>query len=187
MKKVMWRSPWAFDRNLVILCPIGKGEDPSEVDLNLCDFHVRVSALPAMSQLQGIARIVGDALGRFVKLVEDEIKGCITTKMRIRVTIDITKPLLRCMNIAGPRKQLVQIRFAYERLPNFCYFYGVLGHLVKDCHACLDLLRDTDKIDESKLEYGEWLRVPARDTSFQIIGGVAQRNARFGGYLGLRS
>lgn len=55
------------------------------------------------------------------------------------LSIDITKPLLQFMFIEGPNSQKIQVVIGYERLPNFCYFCGLLGHLLKDCHDCLDI------------------------------------------------
>lgn len=88
----------------------------------------------------------------------NSIKGFLTAALRIRVQIDIAKPLLRCVTIEGPRKQSLKLRLTYEKLPNCCYFCGTLGHLVKDCSRCLHLVDHMGSIDESKLEYGDWLR-----------------------------
>ncbi|XP_041003994.1 uncharacterized protein LOC121249349 [Juglans microcarpa x Juglans regia] len=47
------------------------------------------------------------------------------------------------------------IRFAYERLPNFCYMCGKLGHQQKDC----ELSGNQDVRDTDKLPFGPWLHV----------------------------
>lgn len=66
--------------------------------------------------------------------------------MRFRVLIDITKPLRRMIKAQGPHNQEIQVRITNERLPNFCYYCGVLEHLVKDCRACFDLDSGTGEI-----------------------------------------
>lgn len=59
-------------------------------------------------------------MGKFLRIDEDASRGVSNTSMRIRVCIDITRPLMRCMNIEGPRNQPIQLTLKYERLPNFC-------------------------------------------------------------------
>lgn len=123
-KHTLWRSPYAFDRNLVILRPIEKHEDPLAVNLEVCEFHVQVSGLPISGNHRGLAEIIGNALGLFVEYDAEVNQGRIATRMRIQVLIDVTKPLRRSMNIAGPNGQSIQVQFIYEKLPNFCYFVG---------------------------------------------------------------
>lgn len=76
---------------------------------HICDFYIQVRGLPLMNSHQGIAKLVGDAIGRFVSFDGEFNNGCLATSMTIRVGIDITKPLLRCLNIEGPRQQSLQL------------------------------------------------------------------------------
>lgn len=91
--------------------------------------------------------------------------------MRIRVSIDVSKPLTRVMHLTGPNRQKIQIRFAYEKMPNFCYLCGLLGHLVHDCPQCVDLLGEKDRIDEGKLAYGDWLRFNNAAQNNRVVHG----------------
>lgn len=43
--------------------------------------------------------------------------------------------------------------FLYVRLPNLCFYRGVLGHTLKECDVV-----DAAKLDHAKLPYGQWLR-----------------------------
>lgn len=157
-KCTMWRSPWAFDRNLVILREFQKNEDPMEVNLNLCNFFIQVSGLSPTTVTRVLAKAVGDAIGTFIDIDVEDHQEILSTSMRLRICIDITKPLMHCVSIEGPKKQLIQLRLAYEKLPNFCYYCGTLGHLVKDCNECLHLVMEMDTFNADKLEYGDWLR-----------------------------
>ena len=48
--------------------------------------------------------------------------------LRIRVNIDITKPLTRAKMMRIEGLDVGWIYFQYERLPIFCYRCGILGH-----------------------------------------------------------
>ena len=48
--------------------------------------------------------------------------------LRIRVDIDITKPLMRRKMIHIENVEEGWVFFKYERLPIFCYHCGILGH-----------------------------------------------------------
>lgn len=174
--RVMWRGPWSFDRNLVVLRKIEKGQDPLEVDLSKCEFHVQVTGLPVISESEALAKLIGDALGTFVILDTGIEKSFLITTMRLKVLLDVTKPLRRCMNIEGPRNNLICLNLSYERLSNFCYYCGVMGHIVKDCRECLHLFGESDTIDDSLLQYGDWLRAappkqPAKHLNGSTSGG----------------
>ncbi|KAL6557998.1 hypothetical protein OROMI_018348 [Orobanche minor] len=168
-EKVIWKGPWSFHRNLVVLRSIGKDEDPMAVDLNICGFYVQVTGVPFSGNSIGIAKIIGNKLGSFVAFDENNQSGLATT-LRMRVGIDITKQLYRCITIEGPRKQPIQLQVSYERLPNFCYYCGIIGHLVKDYHACFDLFGASDNVDEANLQYGEWIRAAPSDSASKYLG-----------------
>ena len=53
--------------------------------------------------------------------------------LQVRVQIDITKKLVRGKRNVIEGGEQRWITFKYERLPNFCYRYGLLSHKVKEC------------------------------------------------------
>uniref|UniRef100_A0A2N9IZ60 Reverse transcriptase domain-containing protein n=1 Tax=Fagus sylvatica TaxID=28930 RepID=A0A2N9IZ60_FAGSY len=57
--------------------------------------------------------------------------------MRIRVVVDITKPLCRGRKIGLNKGSEGWFSFKHERLPNFCYWCGLLTHEEKDCNYWL--------------------------------------------------
>ncbi|KAL0456241.1 UNVERIFIED_CONTAM: hypothetical protein Slati_0963300 [Sesamum latifolium] len=50
-----------------------------------------------------------------------------------RVALDITKLLKRALKIRTVLGDEQLVSFTYERLPNFCYFFGCLGYLSRQC------------------------------------------------------
>ena len=53
--------------------------------------------------------------------------------MRVRVKLDIKKPLSRGRRVRSGPDSDGWVSFRYERLPVFCYWCGRLTHDAKDC------------------------------------------------------
>ncbi|KAL0433135.1 UNVERIFIED_CONTAM: hypothetical protein Slati_2647800 [Sesamum latifolium] len=77
--------------------------------------------------------------------------------MRIRVAIDITKPLKRALKIRTVLSNEQVVTFTYERLPNFCYYYGCLDHILGSCE--IQFKENFIDPGENTL-FGSWLRAP---------------------------
>lgn len=60
--------------------------------------------------------------------------------MRIRVTLDVTKLLLRKKKLTIGLPELVWVNFKYEWLSDFCFCCGVLGHGQKESKTWLKAL-----------------------------------------------
>lgn len=75
--------------------------------------------------------------------------------MRIQVAIDINKPLRRGIKIATGQKASKWVDIKYERLGDFWYYCGRLGHIDKDCSFITD---DEGTSKELVYKYGPWMR-----------------------------
>ncbi|KAK4428724.1 hypothetical protein Salat_1172300 [Sesamum alatum] len=147
--------PWTFDRNLLIIQPLSLGMAPEEVSLDWSPFFVRVHGIPYGLRSSDTARMIGSKIGRW----EDEtnVQDSITWQdsLRIRICLDVTVPLKRALRVRVANRTLVVVHFTYERLPNFCYLCGRLGHIQRIC----DLRFTDDFVDPgSHAPYGPWLR-----------------------------
>ncbi|KAL5792259.1 hypothetical protein ACOSP7_000853 [Xanthoceras sorbifolium] len=50
----------------------------------------------------------------------------------------------------------------YERLPNFCFYCGCMGHLLRECHV-----NKLGVLEAAELKFGGWLRAP-NDSSWGL-------------------
>ena len=95
--------------------------------------------------------------------------------MRIRVSVDITKPLCRGRRAQLEKNKEIWISFKYERLPNFCYWFGLLTHSDKDCPYWL---RNQASLRVEDQQFGAWLRAsndrPWRKTEIKVAGILRQ-------------
>lgn len=77
------------------------------------------------------------------------IEGFInTTKyLRARVFLDVQVPLVRFVPITLKERKKYPVY--YEKLPDFCFFCGLMGHLVEECGDGV--------YDPSACEWGDWI------------------------------
>ena len=79
-----------------------------------------------------MAERICEAIGKVnVRSDDNESKG--DAFIRIRVTIDISKPLYRGRVISLDSVKELWVPFKYERLPNMCCWCGCLTHDDRDC------------------------------------------------------
>lgn len=58
--------------------------------------------------------------------------GSLRTFYRIRVAIDVSKPLKKGMKLKKNSGEWSTVEFRYERLPTFCFLCGIIGPLSQD-------------------------------------------------------
>lgn len=90
---------------------------------------------------------------------------------RIRVKLDVEKPLKRRLKIKPEGDSWSWINFKYERLGTFCFICGILGHSERDCNV---LYANPDKVVEKV--YGVWLRAPSKNAEKLNTGARWLRN-----------
>ncbi|KAK4422885.1 hypothetical protein Salat_1871100 [Sesamum alatum] len=75
--------------------------------------------------------------------------------IKVRINLDITKPLRRVTSLCPSNWEEYVVRFTYARLPNFCYTCGKLGHIARNC----DKQYDENYVDPGQnTPFGPWLR-----------------------------
>ena len=136
LMKVMDGRPWCFDNMLVLLKEADGEEQPDQVSIIHSPFWVRLKNLPFNYRSDDIVKALVGNMGEILE-VEEDVLG-IGRYRRIRVMLDVTKPLRRFRKIKDKKGRELQIDFAYERLPFFCFACGVMGHSERDCHGVLE-------------------------------------------------
>ncbi|KAL5824635.1 hypothetical protein ACOSQ3_020698 [Xanthoceras sorbifolium] len=113
-------------------------------------------------QLAWLNKDAGYVLGGMVGIVKEvdtgESKECAGSFIRARVLVDVSKPLIRGLRVKLEDDSCCSVVVCYERLPNFCYFCGRIGHII--CECCDNV---KGAVEGPDIKFGAWLRAPKVD------------------------
>lgn len=135
-----------------------ENEDPQTVPLNKMDIWAQVYDLPSGFVSDKILQSIGNYIGLFIKTDPVNMTGMWKMYVRIRIIMDVEKPLKRRMKIKRAGGTWSWVNFKYERLNIFCFVCGILGHFERDCGI---VYAHPDK--EIERAYGVWLRAPIKN------------------------
>ncbi|KAM1333485.1 hypothetical protein PS2_009398 [Malus domestica] len=94
--------------------------------LKVCQQRGVPLCLSSSSNITRLAMAIGQ-----VEEVEDPSMAC--GFLRAKVLVDTTMPLITGCWLPSKQKQDTWIEFSYERLQDFCYRCGRIGHMNTDC------------------------------------------------------
>ncbi|CAH9143174.1 unnamed protein product [Cuscuta epithymum] len=131
MKRGLDGGPWQFERNLLILKEIKPNDIPHKICLNEAEYWVQVHNVPYSLMNLGTTRWVGNFIGKFINYDDKQFGEKWESYMHIRVCMNV-KPLKRGTTL---KKEGIGywVDFKYERLQNFCFVCGIIGHSENFC------------------------------------------------------
>ncbi|KAL6269664.1 hypothetical protein ACE6H2_026575 [Prunus campanulata] len=147
--------PWTFNHYLLVMTEADDVIDPSRIPLHKQEFWIQVRGLPLVFMTAAMGKEIGTALGNFVVTDQSKRNDCYGSYLRIRVGIDISKPLRRCMPVRLPGGQTTTqwVDLRYEKLPHTCYLCGKFDHIEKECAKF-----NGDNKDDMAKPYGKWFQ-----------------------------
>ncbi|CAO2835426.1 unnamed protein product [Amaranthus hypochondriacus] len=131
MEKVLHGRPWSFEQRLLVLQEIEEDVQPSEVVLKYSPFWVRFYNLPFSCRSDNHIRAIAKVVGECMETEEDFLD--VNPYRRVRIIMDVTKPLKRYQLVKTKNGTTVKIPIKYERLPHFCFLCGLMTHTEKNC------------------------------------------------------
>ena len=156
LERVMEYEPWTFDKHLVLFQRIEDSTTISSLSFNECAFWIQIHNLPIKSMTPELGMSIGKSLGRVICVSEANENASIGRSLRVRVSINVTKPLSRGRKLWDKGVGVGWASFRYERLPNFCYWCGSLLHEDRECELWLS---NRNKSSLEKGQFGPWMRV----------------------------
>uniref|UniRef100_A0A803QPD8 CCHC-type domain-containing protein n=1 Tax=Cannabis sativa TaxID=3483 RepID=A0A803QPD8_CANSA len=139
----------------MILCLPSVLQNASMETYAITPFWIQVFWLSFLSKSEALAKILGNMIGTFLEVHEDSLNEGWGPFLRMRVEIDVSKPLLRGQFVPFPwMAGELWIDYRYGRLPDFCYECGIIGHVFDKCPLFFEKL---DEGIEPNLPYGPWM------------------------------
>uniref|UniRef100_A0ACD5YIE3 Uncharacterized protein n=1 Tax=Avena sativa TaxID=4498 RepID=A0ACD5YIE3_AVESA len=127
-------APWTVGKHAVLINNFDARQRPSDVCFDKLTVWARIKNPRFELMNRSWGEELGARLGK-VESVETDSQGrAWGDYLRVRVTVDITKPLLRCVTVYSKKyKELDTYEVVYERLPHYCFSCGLLGHSSMEC------------------------------------------------------
>ena len=182
MERIFQTGPWLFDSSMLVTRKVSFGENPATMPLDKTDIWVQLHNLPFGFMTETVGVLIGNHIGIFVKYDFENNCGLRRRFMCIRVEINVLEPLKQSWVFEREGAEAVTVDFKYERLGNFCYVCGLLGHTHNFCSKKFGgsgsssfkkwgpTLRAKFRTNTGSLEDNQWLRDNGP------IGGADRRN-----------
>lgn len=118
--RVIEGSLWTFGRFQLVFERLKEGDDPRTVSINKVDIWVHLHGMIAGFMSQKVVTDVGNYVGEFIQSDSNNFVGFWRDYFRVRVAIDLTKPLKRRMKLKRSNEVWCWVNFKYENIPTFC-------------------------------------------------------------------
>ncbi|KAH7862150.1 hypothetical protein Vadar_000729 [Vaccinium darrowii] len=162
--RVLAGSPWLFNNQLIVLQRCMEGVKPDGINFSFSPFWIQLRAIPLEFMSTDVGKKMMVGFGEVEDVVMAKLNGNQGRCLRVKVELDIKKPLPRGKKIYTANWEPVLVPFQYEKLPFFCHYCGVVGH---DDRACLGKYNDMKAGILKENQYGGWLKASPVKASFR--------------------
>jgi 14-3-3 protein epsilon len=142
MEAVLNGGPWSFDNNMLILERVQLGMQIEHIPLHSVNMWVQVHDLPMglMKERNGIR--MANYIGSFLEYDKNNNSTFWRQYMRIRVKIDVRRPLKKDTKVMNKEGEWCTVKFKYEKLGIFCFVCGIMGHGENKCEVRFSMEHD---------------------------------------------
>nr|KJB65286.1 hypothetical protein B456_010G088000 [Gossypium raimondii] len=154
--RILNLMPWLFDRCLFSMVPFEIGKAIDTYEFWMAPFWLRVYNISIELMDRQTALDIGNAIGELVAIDWKDRNGGWTEFIRIKVKINVLNPLRRVVKLVDKDGTETIGVLKYERLPDFCYECGKIGHIVKTC----TINNESEVMSGLNPQFGSWLRAP---------------------------
>lgn len=127
--KVLEQSLWNIKGHILVLKPCITGATVSDLKLDCAPIWVQIHGFPMGCITRSLASVAGAKIGEVLEVdFRTQHRVLIGQFVPVKVLFDTTLPLIPGFNFCRPQREDVWIQFRYERLLEFCFNCGRLGH-----------------------------------------------------------
>ncbi|KAK6164465.1 hypothetical protein DH2020_001329 [Rehmannia glutinosa] len=157
LASVLKNRPWTIMGGLLMLSVCTSGEVPNELNFSYSAFWVQAHGLPLDYLTNQNGSKIGELLGTFVYTDWEICCGKFSCRkfLRLKVVLDVRKPILTGFWLKRNGLPDVWIDFKYEKLGVFCYKCGLIGNNYRTC-----------KFPSGNAKFGPWLRADLRECDY---------------------
>lgn len=137
MSRVMRGGPWQYEFNPLIIEAYDGMKKVSDYKLDSIRIWVRILDIPRNWRTEPVVKALCAKLGQFLQ-ADLDVDGA--NYVRVGVALPVTKPLERAVAMFAKlkeQKNKVEFEIQYEKLLDFFYTCGYLGHKEKSCGMTL--------------------------------------------------
>ncbi|KAL5548197.1 hypothetical protein UlMin_003428 [Ulmus minor] len=160
-RMVLERRPWNVKGNLMLINEWDPDIPMKQIDFSKYALWVQAHGLPPKLVSRENVRQIAATVGEVMDVEYDAINAMWSEFIRFKVQVELNMPLKPGIFIPVVDKKPVWVQLKYEKIGDFCYKCGRLGH---DRSVCLD--RDVTLLESTENShvptYGPWLRVDSK-------------------------
>jgi hypothetical protein len=149
--RVMDGGPWLFRGTALIMSEYDGFTNVEEYKLDKIPVWTRIQGIPeGLMKKKELAEKVAKKVGEPpIKVVVNEGVLNFPKYLRARVHLDVNKPLVHTVPTTIKERKVYPVQ--YEKLPDYCYFCGLMGHTVTECGDGIH--------GKEQCQWGDWLKV----------------------------
>ncbi|GLT75917.1 hypothetical protein SLA2020_476090 [Shorea laevis] len=159
-ERIFRESPWFVKGSHIVLKEWPDSQRFDEIAFSHSAFWVQVHGLPKGCMTPENIQLIGSLFPRLISWDKSTLGG-LESFLRLRVAIDVHSPLLTSFQFRIQGDEICSAEFKYEKLVDFCYQCGMLGHTNKFCNDFRRTAEDGNDVTQPKPQYGPHLRAPA--------------------------
>ncbi|KAK4275153.1 hypothetical protein QN277_018286 [Acacia crassicarpa] len=165
VSRVLLGRPWSIQGFLLNLKPWEDFMVVKDVNFGETPFWVQFHGLPVEAFDDSNAKVLGDTVGEIVMYEKSKINGRLSRGfIRVRSVIQVSEPLTHGFWVPRGFKLLAWVSVKYERLHNFYYICGCIGHEGRGCKVS-----GKNSGEDGLKAYGSWLSTPSVRTFKDLV------------------
>ncbi|KAJ1416986.1 Zinc knuckle CX2CX4HX4C [Sesbania bispinosa] len=127
ISRILNGNPWLFRNSWIVFRRWERSQALELLEFTSVPVRVQLWGLPAHCKIEKMGRKIGGCLGEVnsVDIFETRDRGSF---IKLVVIIDTSRPLKLGIHVGSKTYGVIWVDFEYERMPQFCYFCGRIGH-----------------------------------------------------------